>query len=67
MGAVRREDARVDNEAVLSNVIRWAHCAEGTAWQALRATLETLAERLDRNECRHLAAPLVDPAPDTVA
>ena len=50
----------MDNEAVISVVRRWAHCDESTAWLALRSVLGVLADRLDRNECRHLAAELPD-------
>jgi uncharacterized protein (DUF2267 family) len=50
----------MDNEALLSVVMRWAPADEAMAWRAVRATLATLAERLDRNECRHLAATLPD-------
>jgi uncharacterized protein (DUF2267 family) len=50
----------VDEEEVLAAVNRWLHADEDTLWRALRATLETAAERLDKNECRHLAAELPD-------
>lgn len=50
----------MDNEDVISVVQKWAHCDESTAWLALRSVLAVLADRLDRNECRHLASELPD-------
>ena len=50
----------MDNEEMISVVRRWANCDESTAWLALRSVLAVLADRLDRNECRHLAAELPD-------
>ena len=45
---------------MLAAVNRWLHADEDTLWRAIRATLETAAERLDKNECRHLSAELPD-------
>lgn len=48
----------MDEETLLAMVNRWLHADEETLWRAVQSTLETLAERLDKNESRHLASEL---------
>jgi len=45
----------MEEETLLAMVNRWLHAYEEILWRAVRSTLETFAERLDKNDSRHLA------------